>query len=764
MKENELITVKKLKNGVISLNFSDEAFKEGIWNQQTTTARGLFFSEKLQKVVARSYDKFFNLGELVGEEKQSLDVVARKLSYPVDVWHKYNGYLGILGTNEVVLDNVLYSGVFYGVSGFSNFTSVYPNLKVTVDKPHVTWVYFGGSNTEGANSLNDAYVDSSNPNEYRSATFSKLYVSKDGNLVAAGVDAKFLPGYAPKYPHVTLHATGRYKPVDSAKLLSGEVECDVYEVKPFVLVGRVAHYTKEKRLVPALPRTRLFAASKTTDRHKFANNFKKILKTRLRRKPGGLTYLKNYLKDNDLSAVFEVLDVQNDPHIIKYNQSDVVLLDLIKNTTSFKKPENSESALRNLSLQLGLKAKERVAQLGDPKELQQFVLNATGVNYKLEVRDEESGKTSLEPVEGFVFEGQNHFMFKIKTNYYNFWKKIRGAFESVEKAKGKPGYVRPVEGTTEYNKLLQRFLGEVELLNFVLDNNVSGLDVVQLRTQFMQKYPDFTISTVVFDSDESTGRSGLSDGEPVASQDSGKPAQFSESDKQYGEVQSAWEKVSERAKSGTLKLFVGKKPRTNFNVVLERNKKGQYSVEEALSSIKNKLDLRKKVALVLIGPPGSGKSTFISKLSELTDSVSVHSTDDKFMKSGTYVFDENKLHKYHSETQREAGENMESGVELVVLDNTNLKQNDFSNESPNPDPKEYKFNNYAKKHGYVLHFVAFLTSPSTVYGPEGVNSAERVKKGKVFNNTSGKPKVYRMLQNYYSGGLSSLVGYTAKYE
>lgn len=40
--------------------------------------------------------------------------------------------------------------------------------------------------------------------------------------------------------------------------------------------------------------------------------------------------IKQYLKENNSSMVFEVIDIANDPHIIKYNESKVVLLDVIK--------------------------------------------------------------------------------------------------------------------------------------------------------------------------------------------------------------------------------------------------------------------------------------------------------------------------------------------------------------------------------------------------------------------------------------------------
>lgn len=762
MKESSLITVKRLKNGVISLNFSDKTFREGSWNEQTVKARGLFFSEKLQKVVARGYDKFFNLGEVVGEERLSVEsIVSNKIKFPVDVWHKYNGYLGVLGTNEVVLSDVLYSGVFFGRSNFNFLKRLYSNFKMNVDKPHVTLAYYGGSKTEAVHKFNDEYVNSPNPNEYRVYKFSKLHVSKDGDLVALEVEeAKYLPGYKPKYPHVTLYASGRYKPVDAAKLISGEVPCDTYTFPTLTLTGRVGHYGKEKKLLAALPRTRLFVASKTTNRGRFATNFKKILKTKLSKKPGGLTYLKNYLVDNDVSAIFEVIDTLNDPHVIQYNESDVVLLDLIYNTTNFKSVTNAEVVMKNLATHLGIKSKEKVRQLNFQEELVKFVQEVTGVNYELLVTDK-SGTERYEPVEGFVFQGSNNYMFKIKTNYYNFWKKIRGAYEALQKDRKNENWKVPDVDSEQYKKYLTRFQDNKEVLNYALSSSASESNVIQFRNSFLSSNPNFKINKIVFDSEEATGRGRSRTYEVESDETKDAPATFLDSDTQYPLVKSAWEKVSKLTKNGDLMLTVGKGKRTNFSFVLQRQESGKNSVAEAISNVSNLVDSGKKVALVLIGPTGSGKSTFVSKLkSKYGNEVSVHSTDDKFMKSGRYEFDENKLGKYHSETQKEADDAMARGVQVVVLDNTNLKQADFSSENN----KEKKFTNYANERGYTLHFVAFLTDPSTVYGEEGVSAPSRLQAGKVFKGAQGKNKVYSMLQNYYNTGLQSLYGYTSKFE
>lgn len=73
-----------------SVNFSPTVFYNRYWNEYTVKARGLFIEKGTGKVVARSYDKFFNVGELDSEEG-----IAEKLRFPVTFREKANGFLGL---------------------------------------------------------------------------------------------------------------------------------------------------------------------------------------------------------------------------------------------------------------------------------------------------------------------------------------------------------------------------------------------------------------------------------------------------------------------------------------------------------------------------------------------------------------------------------------------------------------------------------------------------------------------------------------------
>lgn len=63
MLNSEYIRVKELGNDVVSLNFTRDAFQDGIWNDETIKARGLFINKVTGDIVARSYNKFFQYDE-----------------------------------------------------------------------------------------------------------------------------------------------------------------------------------------------------------------------------------------------------------------------------------------------------------------------------------------------------------------------------------------------------------------------------------------------------------------------------------------------------------------------------------------------------------------------------------------------------------------------------------------------------------------------------------------------------------------------------
>ena len=97
MRANSFIKEKVLGKDISSFNFSSQAFLKKMWDHQTTHARGLFVDTERNRVKARSYDKFFSIGE---RDETRLEFLAEHFAYPVKTYAKENGYLGICSWNE----------------------------------------------------------------------------------------------------------------------------------------------------------------------------------------------------------------------------------------------------------------------------------------------------------------------------------------------------------------------------------------------------------------------------------------------------------------------------------------------------------------------------------------------------------------------------------------------------------------------------------------------------------------------------------------
>lgn len=303
-----LIHKKDLGEGIVSYNFTREAFFSQKWNKLTTTARGLFVDSKTNKVIARSYPKFFQPEEVPSTQWRNLE---RKLVFPITAYLKENGFLGIVSV----------------------------------------W--------------ND----------------------------------------------------------------------------------------------------QLFIASKSTNQGEYAENFKRILQLHV-----NCDKLKEYLKKNNCSAVFECVDPFNDPHIIEYVNEKVVLLDIIQNdfTDTFK----SYDEVFNLAKEIRCKPKEMCKIFNSFEELKSFV--------------EAFDKDDKNAIEGFVFVDQNNFMLKYKTPYYKFWKDMRRMKEYINKGDGNKFF-------TTKNTILP---GQHELMNslFSFMNNIKqkGIDldtlsIIDIRNMYLQE-------------------------------------------------------------------------------------------------------------------------------------------------------------------------------------------------------------------------------------------------------------------------------------
>ena len=308
LRRNRYIQEKKFGN-ISSFNYTDKAFFDKVWDEQTTKARGLFLDTTKNRVVARSYDKFFNINE---RPETKFEMLQHKLQFPVAAYVKENGFLGIVSYNE--------------------------------------------------------YDDS------------------------------------------------------------------------------------------------LFAASKSTIDSQYAQYFQEMLARSISGE--NREKIKIYCKENDVSFVFECVDMVHDPHIIEYPESRLFLLDIVHNSMRFSKYEYD--AMCHVAGQFGLQAKEKAVELADWQEFYDWYYDIMEEDYEYEGRK----------IEGFVIEDSNGYMTKIKLAYYNFWKLMR----SVSREAIRKGYISKT--ATLVTPLANEYYAWVKKLHEEEDLNQVPKDICTLRNMF----------------------------------------------------------------------------------------------------------------------------------------------------------------------------------------------------------------------------------------------------------------------------------------
>lgn len=303
LKSNRYIRQKKqLMDNISSFNFDKKVFYDKLWDEQTIKARGLFINTETTEIVARSYQKFFNLGEV---ESTTLESLKTNLVFPVRSYKKENGFLGIMG-----------------------------------------------------------------------------YDTQSDSLVVASKST----------------TDGPYK---------GFFEEILYDVLPL-------------------------------------ENIQKM---------------KSYMRDNNTSCVFEVIDPINDPHLIKYSKPTIVLLDIVYRTPDFSKLDYENMV--EIAKDFGVSVKEEEQTFLDWEE---FTL------WYHQVKDDYSIL-----LEGYVIEDANGFMTKIKLPYYSFWKHMRTIKERITNGKDlkKDSLSEPLANS------FVTWLTKTWNLN-----QLENLDIINLRDQY----------------------------------------------------------------------------------------------------------------------------------------------------------------------------------------------------------------------------------------------------------------------------------------
>ena len=308
LRSNKYIQEKRFGN-ISSFNFTNKAFYDKVWDEQTTKARGLYLDTMKGKVAARAYDKFFNVNE---RPETKFDMLQYKLQFPVTAYVKENGFLGIVSYNE--------------------------------------------------------YEDD------------------------------------------------------------------------------------------------LFIASKSTIDSQFAQWFREMLYEKVSSE--NIQKMKEFIKEHNVSFVFECVDMKNDPHIIEYPNSELFLLDIVQNDMEFSKYEYD--IMVDIANQFGLTPKEKAFEIATWQEFFDWYYDILEEDYEYNGRK----------IEGFVIEDSVGYMTKLKLAYYNFWKFMR----SISHEAIRSGYIRKTSALT--TPTANEYYAWVRKLHDVEDKESIPKDICTLRRLF----------------------------------------------------------------------------------------------------------------------------------------------------------------------------------------------------------------------------------------------------------------------------------------
>jgi len=173
-----------------------------------------------------------------------------------------------------------------------------------------------------------------------------------------------------------------------------------------------------------------------------------------------ISYIKEFLKSNNVSLVFEVILPEKDPHIIEYNKDKLVLLDIVKRQITYEKLPYGE--VQKLAKRLSVESKKLVHVFANWTDFYRWYLNVSQ-DYSIEE-------------EGYVIEDAGGFMTKLKLPYYNFWKQMRGLKHKISNK-----HEHTVNTSSLYTPLHNRFFAWAKTKDRAYLKSTS---IIKLRNDF----------------------------------------------------------------------------------------------------------------------------------------------------------------------------------------------------------------------------------------------------------------------------------------
>lgn len=162
----------------------------------------------------------------------------------------------------------------------------------------------------------------------------------------------------------------------------------------------------------------LIVASKSRVEGDYAQWARELLEEKLG--AGGMEKILRFNRDQRASLIFEIVDMKNDPHIIDYPESRVVLIGCVRRHETFEQVDYE--TLAKIASWMGCEVKER---------LHRAIPNWRALQGIMDRVEKDPKWQSHNPTEGIVFQDASGFQWKSKAYFYASWKRMRSAVERI---------------------------------------------------------------------------------------------------------------------------------------------------------------------------------------------------------------------------------------------------------------------------------------------------------------------------------------------
>ena len=219
----------------------------------------------------------------------------------------------------------------------------------------------------------------------------------------------------------------------------------------------------------------LFITTKSTPEGPFAQWLKEMFERKV--SVENRERIKQYCKEYDVTFVFECVDMEHDPHIIDYPESELYLLSIVRNVIKFEQMPYANMC--QVANDFGLKTKTLACEIANWSDFVDWYNDVMDKDYEFDGRI----------IEGFVIEDSSGFMTKCKLTYYNFWKFMRGiAHETLRR-----GYIPPAKTSALTTDTANKFYGFCKMLYEETpkeERENLPKDIITLRKMFETGYRD----------------------------------------------------------------------------------------------------------------------------------------------------------------------------------------------------------------------------------------------------------------------------------